>query len=69
MNELDIDVMLIPVSGTYVMTPEEAAQAAGRIKPDLAIPMHFGTIIGSRSDAEKFKDLAECKVEILDKED
>ncbi len=69
MNELDIDVMLIPVSGTVVMTPEEAAQAAGRIKPDLAIPMHFGTIIGSRSDAEKFKDLAECKVKILDKED
>jgi L-ascorbate metabolism protein UlaG (beta-lactamase superfamily) len=58
------DVALLPVSGTYVMTAVEAAEAARRIDPGLAIPMHWGTIIGSRDDAERFAELADVKVRI-----
>jgi L-ascorbate metabolism protein UlaG (beta-lactamase superfamily) len=47
------------------MTPEEAAEATRMIKPKLAIPMHYGTIIGSENDAERFKQLATCPVQIL----
>jgi L-ascorbate metabolism protein UlaG (beta-lactamase superfamily) len=47
------------------MNPEEAAEAVDYIKPKIAIPMHFGEIVGSITDAEEFKDLADCKVEIL----
>jgi len=65
MKGFKTDVALLPVSGTYVMTPEEAAEAARMIKPKLAIPMHYGTIVGSESDAEKFKQLATCQVQIL----
>ncbi len=61
----DIDVALLPVSGTYVMTAEEAAQAANRIMPKIAIPMHYGSIVGTNADAEKFKKLCKCRVEIL----
>lgn len=66
----NIDIALLPVSGTYVMTAEEAVKAALEIKPKLAIPMHYGTIVGSISDAEKFKKLLKDKipVEIKDKE-
>jgi len=60
--------MFIPVSGTYVMTPDEAAEAVRRIKPKLAIPMHYGSIVGDIKDAEKFSNMAECKVIILNKE-
>lgn len=60
-----IDVALLPVSGTYVMTPEEAAQAAEIIKPKIAVPMHWGSIVGTRADAEKFKGMAPCESEIL----
>ena len=49
-----VDVALLPVSGTYVMTPSEAAEAARRIDPGVAVPMHWGTVIGSRDDAEAF---------------
>lgn len=42
MQGLQCDVALLPVSGTYVMTPEEAAAAAQTIKPCLAVPMHYG---------------------------
>lgn len=62
----DIDVAMLPVGGTYTMTPEEAAEAVSMIKPKKVIPMHWGDIVGSREDAEKFKKLADCEVEILD---
>ena len=59
-----VDVALLPVSGTYVMTAEEAAEAVRRIKPSVAIPMHYGAIVGSASDAERFRKLVEgiCEV-------
>ncbi len=54
-----VDVALLPVSGVYVMTPEEAAEAAKVIQPKIAIPMHYGEFVGSESDAEKFAKLLE----------
>lgn len=63
----DIDVALVPVSGTYVMTAEEAAEAVNKIRPKIAVPMHYGSIVGSKADAERFKKLvkAPIMVEIL----
>jgi L-ascorbate metabolism protein UlaG (beta-lactamase superfamily) len=63
-----IDVALVPVSGKYVMTAEEAAKAVESFKPKLAIPMHYNSIVGSKSDAESFKKLLKLPVEILEKE-
>ena len=69
MNSLkNIDIALIAVSGTYVMTAEEAAQAVNSFKPKLAIPMHYSEVVGTEADANKFKELAEVPVEILKKE-
>jgi len=62
------DIALLPVSGTYVMTAKEAAEAAASIKPKVAIPMHYAAIVGSVKDAEEFKKLAKCEVRILQKE-
>lgn len=68
MDEIKADIALLPVGGTYTMTAEEAAQAAERINPQVAIPMHYGEIVGSRADAEKFKRLCSCEVRILERE-
>lgn len=69
MKNVKTDIALLPVSGTYVMTADEAAQAAKIIKPKIAIPMHYGAIVGSEKDAERFKQLVkECDVKILNKE-
>ena len=54
-----VDVALLPVSGVYVMTAEEAAEAAKRIQPRIAVPMHYGEIVGSEEDAERFAKLLE----------
>ncbi|MBI1970007.1 MBL fold metallo-hydrolase [Candidatus Woesearchaeota archaeon] len=61
----NIDIALMAVSGTYVMTAPEAAQAVNSFHPKVAIPMHYGEIVGTIADAEKFKELAKCEVEIL----
>lgn len=69
MNNLQPDILLVPISGTYVMTAKEAAQAVEKIKPKIAIPMHYGTIVGSEHDAREFKQLVKsCDVHILTKE-
>lgn len=69
MTDLKPDILLVPVSGTYVMTASEAAKAVEKIKPKLAIPMHYGTIVGSKKDAKEFKNLVKsCEVQILTKE-
>lgn len=61
-----IDAALLPVGGTYTMNAEEAAEAANAINPGIAIPMHWGKIIGSAEDAKKFKKLAKVEVKILE---
>jgi len=71
MGGLNPDIALLPVSGTYVMTADEAARATDEtIRPNkIAIPMHYGSIVGSKEDAEKFKARVKtCQVRILDKE-
>lgn len=60
-----VDVALLPVSGTYVMTAQEAIKACEAIQPKLAIPMHYGAIVGSATDAEAFRKAVKCRVEIL----
>ena len=66
MKSIQCDIALLPVSGTYVMTAEEAAQAAEMIKPKIAVPMHYGAIVGSDPDAQLFKSLVKnCQVEII----
>ena len=69
MGNVKTDVMLVPVSGTYVMTAKEAAQAVEKVKPKLVIPMHYGTIVGSDKDAKQLKELVtSCEVKIAQKE-
>ncbi len=61
----NIDMALLPVSGTYVMTAEEAVQAALDIKPKIAIPMHYGSIVGDKNDAKRFADGLKGKIEVV----
>lgn len=68
MKGLKPDVALLPVSGTYVMSAEEAAQATKMIEPKLVIPMHYGAIVGSEQDAQRFKQLVTAEVQILKQE-
>jgi len=65
MKDLEVDIAFLPVSGTYVMTAEQAVEAALAINPKLAIPMHYGAIVGDEQDAVSFKKALEGRVEVL----
>jgi L-ascorbate metabolism protein UlaG (beta-lactamase superfamily) len=62
MEEIKCHVALLPVSGTYVMNAREAVEATRRIGPQVAVPMHWGEIVGEREDAEYFAQNAPCEV-------
>jgi L-ascorbate metabolism protein UlaG (beta-lactamase superfamily) len=65
MTKLKVDIALLPVGGTYTMTADEAAGIANKFKPRIAIPMHWGSIVGSEEDAHRFRDLFEGETVIL----
>lgn len=54
-------IALLSIGGKFTMNAEEAAMAASIIKPTLAIPMHYGSIVGSQQDAENFAKLCKAK--------
>ena len=55
--DVECDVALLPIGGTYTMDYVEAASLASKIKPKYVIPTHYGSIVGELEDAQKFKDL------------
>ena len=50
------DIAMVPIGGTYTMTAEEAAELVNTIKPKIAVPIHYGSIVGTKKDAIKFKE-------------
>ncbi|MRR57843.1 MAG: MBL fold metallo-hydrolase [Deltaproteobacteria bacterium] len=65
MKHIKADIALLPVSGTYVMTADEAVQAALDINPEIAIPMHYGSIVGNAADANKFAEKLKGKIKVV----
>lgn len=64
MDHIKADIALLPIGGTYTMTASEAAEAAIAIGPKTVIPMHWGDIVGSKRDAERFRKLCAGKVDV-----
>jgi len=64
MKNYKADIALLPVSGTYVMTAEEAVNAALAIRPKIAVPMHYNSIVGTKDDAKRFADGLKGKIEV-----
>lgn len=61
-------IALLPVSGKYVMTAEEAAEVVRQLRPRVVIPMHYGAIVGSEDDARLLQKLCpDVEVRILPK--
>ena len=53
-KKVKCNVAFVPVGGTYTMDAKEAAQLINIIKPEIAIPIHYGSIVGTNEDAEEF---------------
>ncbi|MGC8473522.1 MAG: MBL fold metallo-hydrolase [Candidatus Dormibacteria bacterium] len=55
LERLRTEVAFLPIGGTYTMDADEAAGLARAMAPSLAVPMHYGFVVGSRDDAETFR--------------
>ena len=56
------DVAFVPVGGTYTMDFKEAAQLVNEMQPKVAVPIHYGSVVGTKQDAEKFVKLLHTNI-------
>ncbi len=64
--DVKCDIALVPVGGTYTMNAKKAAELVNIIRPEVAIPVHYGSIVGKPSDAKEFAEnvMSPIKVEL-----
>lgn len=53
-RSVSCDVAFLPVGGTYTMTAAEAAALANALHPQIAVPTHYGSIVGAMTDGDDF---------------
>ena len=61
-KKVKYDVAFVPVGGTYTMDFKEAAQLVNQIQPKVAVPIHYGSVVGTKQDAEEFIKLLHTNV-------
>lgn len=62
-RQVKCDVAFVPIGGIYTMTYSEAAELINEIKPQIAVPIHYGLIVGNKEDANNFANLVDKEIE------
>ena len=63
-EQVDCDIAMIPIGGTYTMDAKKAAKLINAMKPAVAIPTHYGSVAGKPEDGETFARLVEEPVKV-----
>ena len=63
-KQVSCDIAMIPIGGTFTMSPTEAAELINEIRPKVAIPTHFGSIVGSPDDADEFEMKVDSSISV-----
>lgn len=67
LDDVRADVAFLPVGGHFTMDAAQAGGLARTISPDVAVPFHYGFVIGSSRDGERFREAAApVRVELLE---
>ena len=61
-RKVKCDVAFVPVGGTYTMDFKEAAQLINEIQPKIAVPIHYGSVVGTKQDATDFIKLLHSSI-------
>ena len=64
-KNVECDILFVPIGGTYTMDYKEASILTNIIKPKIVIPIHYGSIVGSKEDAIKFKELVDKDIDCM----
>ena len=63
-REVKCDIALVPVGGTYTMDARKAAELVNEIRPEIAIPVHYGSVAGSPADADRFSEMVSSSIKV-----
>ena len=63
-RQVKCDIALVPVGGTYTMDAKRAAKLVNEIRPEVAIPTHYGSIVGSKRDGEVFSQNVDAQIRV-----
>ncbi len=66
-QEVICDIALVPIGGTYTMDAKKAAELVNEINPEVAIPTHYGSIVGKLSDAKVFAANVKDSIKVVEK--
>lgn len=66
-EKISCDVAMVPIGGTYTMNPREAAEWVNTMKPEIVIPTHYGTLVGTPEDVEAFEPLVQPSIRVVKK--
>ena len=66
-EKIECDVVLVPVGGFYTMSALEAAHFVNNIKPKVAIPTHYGTLVGEKTYGDEFIKHVNKNIEVIKK--
>ena len=58
------DIAIVPIGGTYTMDARKAAELVNTIRPDIAIPVHYGSIVGKPSDGDVFAENVKSPIKV-----
>ena len=61
------DVALVPIGGTYTMDARQAAAFVNTIRPRVAVPTHYGSIVGTHADFDAFAAAVDPAIEVVRK--
>lgn len=61
-QKVKCDIAFIPVGGTYTMDFKEAAELVNEISPKIAVPTHYGSIVGTKQDGVEFIKLLKPEI-------
>ena len=66
-KEVICDIALVPIGGTYTMDAKKAAELVNEINPEVAIPTHYGSIVGKLSDSKVFAANVKDTIKVVEK--
>ena len=64
-REVKCDIALVPIGGTYTMDAKKAAEFINEIRPDIAIPVHYGSVVGSPDDGRVFAEHVKDTIKVV----
>ena len=62
---MNCDIAIVPIGGTYTMDAKKAAELVNTIRPDIAVPVHYGSIVGRASDRDVFVENVKSPVKVV----